>query len=100
MTEQTVYKVRNAEGLWSRGGVDPDFGPVGKTWSDRGAMLRHVVQVAQVLASRDRHRKVANRRDTDQIVQQYWPADWEIIPFVLVEQPGLTGASVRKGQTS
>jgi hypothetical protein len=95
--DKLVYKVRNADKLWSRGGARPDFGKVGKTWSGRSAVARHVVEVAKTRAFQDSHRAVENRYDTDQIVQAYWPADWEIIPFVLVEQPAVTGTDIRKG---
>lgn len=97
MSEQVVYKVRNAEGLWSRGGNVPEWSNIGKTWSNRGAIARHVVQVAQVRALHDHYAKVGTRYDIDRIVQAYWPQDWVIIPFVLVEQPACSGPSIRKG---
>lgn len=91
-----VYKVRNAEGLWSRGGVIPEWSKTGKTWSDRAAMLRHVVQVAQYRGSKDQHRATGGSRDIDKLVAAYWPQDWEIVPFELHELPAVTGASIRK----
>jgi len=42
-----VYKIRNAEGLFSTGGSYPHFNERGKTWQQRGHLSNHLAQLGK-----------------------------------------------------
>ncbi len=42
-----IYKIRNAEGLFSTGGSYPNFNARGKSWSHRGHLSNHLAQLGK-----------------------------------------------------
>lgn len=41
-TTKTFYKIRNTEGLYSTGGYDPRFAPVGYSWARLKSVYSHI----------------------------------------------------------
>jgi len=41
----TVYKIRNPQGLFSRGGCLPKWSKKGKTWTNIGALKSHLTML-------------------------------------------------------
>jgi hypothetical protein len=54
--ELRVYKIRNSKGLYSTGGVNPQFTKTGKTWPRLGPLKTHLQQFDELPQSyRDCH---------------------------------------------
>lgn len=64
-----AYKIRNKEGLFSKGGTRPVFSKIGKTWSSIGHLKSHLT----LYASEGRY----NNKPI--------PDDWEVIELTYTQ---------------
>ncbi len=46
---KNLYKIRdNATGEFSKGGITPKFGKIGKVWKHRGHIKNHLIQFKEI----------------------------------------------------
>ena len=42
---EKIYKIQRSDGLFSTGGISPDFNKVGKVWKQIGHLKSHIAQI-------------------------------------------------------